>query len=609
MTIGKNILLLGLLLSSSAAAQQVPRQAIEDSVLGWMTVYHYTGVRPPLVVDAKHYSRAQLAIADSFVNWIQASYQPKGGLGDVLRTVSPKLGLYNQNDAALPQTYGAYAKTYFELKYSPARKLVPFTNSHLYWSIRANAMFGEPLLVLNTPTDYYFLIPGYGNPAVAERAETKRYDSSQHPAVKRYITWFNDARKSINVNATFVLLSHDNKPPFLAITKGEYLDKLAGAVDRKFAAEQAAAINGWPEGNARTAALKDADTRYQKRLTLLRTNRERYDGRLQDPAAVPSLQPDELLENYQDVFEGSGGPGARYPVYKIDPRMAALAAADSPQWILITWDGDLLDPVGKQMHEAILNNFNFDYVYNFFFDPAKVKGQPYRPLRSPDSKEAVVVSEASDAARKNAADPGVHFFEDFSTTALGKRPTAWAVGRSAGTIATLEGLPGNWAVMAGDAMLTPKQLRTPLPRDFTLSYDLVAAQNFTWGAKGLTLRLARETSPGTAESYLELKLRPGFDGRDGEAALETRFPSGYLTASKWLVAAGFSNNKQNNRITVSIRKSGETMQLFLDQNKIAEFDKAIPAGLLFNKLSFVVLGNASDEHDKFYVSQVRISSP
>jgi hypothetical protein len=76
-----------------------------------------------MTVDAKHYSSAQLAIADSFANWIQASYVPKGALGDVVRFVSTKLGLYNQNDAALPQTYGAVANTYFQLKYDSSGKI------------------------------------------------------------------------------------------------------------------------------------------------------------------------------------------------------------------------------------------------------------------------------------------------------------------------------------------------------------------------------------------------------------------------------------------------------------------------------------------------------
>src|SRR5678816_4732002 len=101
------------LLAATSFARQIPRPDLEDKVLGWMKVYNFTAPRPPMTVDGKHYSAAQLAIADSFANWIQASYLPKGGLGDVEIRVSDKLGLYNQNDAALPQTYGAVAKTYY----------------------------------------------------------------------------------------------------------------------------------------------------------------------------------------------------------------------------------------------------------------------------------------------------------------------------------------------------------------------------------------------------------------------------------------------------------------------------------------------------------------
>jgi hypothetical protein len=140
-----------------------------------------------------------------------------------------------------------------------------------------------------------------------------------------------------------------------------------------------------------------------------------------------------------------------------------------------------------------------------------------------------------------------------------------------------------------------------------LSYELVAAQNFTWGAKGLTMQLSKETSPGNSESFIKLKLRPGFDGRDGEATLETKFPSppGYSNVAKWYTAPGFSNNKKNNRITVIIKKIGETLQVFIDNTKIAEYEKAIPLAHLFNALSFDCGGNSA-ENDKFYISNIKI---
>ncbi len=599
-------LLLLMAMQPAASAQQIPRQSLEDSLIGWTKVHRFAAPRAPITVDGKRYSSAQLGIADSLANWIQASYTPRGALGQIIPMVSPKLGLYDKNDAALPQTYGAVAHTYMELKHDKNRKLVLYSSAHLTWSIRAHHVFGEPVQVLNTPTQHYFLMPGAGQSAV-ENAQSKRYDLSGHPAVKRFITYFNDQLRSSTANATFVVLSRDNKSPFVQITRAEYLDKLAGAVERKHAAERDAAIKGWPEGNARANALRAADDRYNTRVGLLATNRERYAGRLQEAAEVFSIQPDELLENYKDVFEGSGGPGGeRYPVYKVDPEMAELAKTDQPQWITVWWDGDLLDPVGKQQHDAILNNFDFQYVYDFFFAPEKVKGRPYKPLRSPEFREPVVVKAASEASRKSASDASVHLFEDFSTTAVGRAPNGWTVGRTSGTVANLDGLPGNWVVMAGDARLAPTQMR-PLPQNFTLTYELVAMQHFTWGAKGLTLQLANEKSPGHAESFLQLKLRPGYDGREGEAVIETRFPAGYLSGTKWLTAPGFSNDKQNNHITVSVKKTGETLEVSLDGNRIARFETAIPSGLLFNAMSFFVPGSTSDEKDRFYVSQIRIS--
>ncbi len=108
-----------------------------------------------------------------------------------------------------------------------------------------------------------------------------------------------------------------------------------------------------------------------------------------------------------------------------------------------------------------------------------------------------------------------------------------------------DGLEGNWVELKGH-YINATLLKKPLPQNFTLSYELAVPQNFTWGANGLALQLSKETSPGNAESYLNLRLRPGFDGKDGEAVIETKFtsPPGYLNGTKWMVAPGFSNNKK-----------------------------------------------------------------
>ena len=67
---------------------------------------------------------------------------------------------------------------------------------------------------------------------------------------------------------------------------------------------------------------------------------------------------------------------------------------------VVTRDGVIAtDPVAKQLQDAILNNFDFDYLYDFVFNPEKVKGRPYKPRRSPTASEPTVTAEASEAMK------------------------------------------------------------------------------------------------------------------------------------------------------------------------------------------------------------------
>jgi hypothetical protein len=611
----KIILFCGLSISAAISlAQPIPPQSIEDSILGWMKVYNFKGAKAPVKIDNKLYLVTQISICDSFVNWIQASYIPKGGLGDVKKSASEKLSSYNQFKVSLPQSYGAYAKIYVFLKYNSSRKIVPETDHHLYWGVFANQVPGWDVRDICTPFQYYFTMPSFESTHDGEETR-KIHDLTKTASLKPYTSFW---VKGIEAGGgtDYVLLCKDNRSPFIKITKGEYLQLLETAIPVFYEAEKKK-IDEENKGNQKNIDyfMKYLEEKKERFLSGLKKNRERYKNRLGD-IALTSAQPSLYDLEFSDVFSNGGvtdpeSTTGRVPVYKVDPAMAELCKKDKPQWILVSWWWSPNDPVEKYMHESIVNNFNFDYVYNFFFAPDKVKGQPYKPLRSPYYKEAVVVTNASETSKKNTADKNIFFFEDFSTTGIGQKPIGWqaklAYTGSTSVVTKLDGAEGNWAQMQGH-YISATLLKKPIPQDFTLSYDLIAAQNFTWGAKGLTLQLAKETSPGNAESYLKLKLRPGFDGADGQATLETSFPypPGYANESKWYPAPGFSNNKKNNRITVTIKKMGETLRVFLDKNKIAEYEKAIPAAHLFNALSFDCNGNSA-ENDRFYISNIKIT--
>jgi len=372
-------------------AQPIPRKSIEDSVIGWMKIYNFKGIKNPMKVDTKSYSAAQLSICDSFANWIQASYIPKGGLGDVKKSVSEKIGLYNQYEVALPQSYGAYAKTYTDLKYNSNHKMEPISNVGLYWGIFANKVPGWPIRDFITTTEYYFTLPSFEAYADGGEAVKKIHDITKVASLKSHTSFWVKNIEAGN-GTDYVLLCKDNRSPFIKLTKGEYLQLLETAIPKVYQAEKKK-IYEKEQGNQKSIDyfMKYLDDKNDKRITSLRSTKEKYKNRLSE-LALTSLQPSlSDLDNERDVFSNGyltdpESTSGRVPVYKIDPIMAELCKKDKPQWILISWWWSPNDSAEKYMHESIVNNFNFDYVYNFFFDVDKVKGQPYKPLRSPYAK-------------------------------------------------------------------------------------------------------------------------------------------------------------------------------------------------------------------------------
>jgi len=616
----KVIILCHILVSvTTSFAQPIPPKSIEDSVFGWYKVYHLKGAKENKIMDNRVYSIAQLSICDSLVNWIQASYIPKSGIGDVKKVVFPKKSVYSPYNTGLPQGFGVTSFLWsMEWKND---KIVPIQETEIPWGIAANEVPGISINMLSTEKQYYFFMEeGERFFDVTSEEVRKKYEIRTLPQFKKYTTWhLTSSRYDRNAGVVdAVLLCKNNQLPFIPVSIGELIQKTGEMIQVKHEEEKKKIIEK-AQGNQRDIVYfsKYEDEKFEKAKASVIKLLEKYKTRMADHASLPSNYDYIDLSNGYDMFTRSKIEESPYsvprlfPVYKLAPNTYELCKKDQPQWILVTWSWMTSDIGELYMHESIINNFNFDYVYNFFFDPEKVKGQLYKPLRSPVYKEAVVVTEASEASKKNTTDKNIHFFEDFSTTGIGKKPIGWyaksSIEGSTSVVTKLDGLGGNWAVLKGQ-YLNATLLKKPLPQNFTLSYDLVAAQNFTWGAKGLTIKLAKETTPGNAESYLTLKLRPGSGGNDGEATLETKFPSppGYSNGTKWYAAPGFSNNKKNNHITVTIKKMEETVQVFIDKTKIAEYEKAIPLALSFNAISFDCSGN-SGENDKFYISNIKIT--
>ena len=257
---------------------------MEDQVLGWIRIYDYKPATAPITVDTRVYSPAQLSIARLFTSWMQASYLPKGALGDVLQLRNAKLSPYNQNTAAHPQAYGALAKLYMQLKYGVNKKIEPLTTDSLNWGIEANGTYGESMDTISTPERYYFTLPTFEQQGYGTDLD-KAADVSRHPVLGQFPTRF--VRDSRTGNKRVVVLTKDHQDPFIKITKGEYLQALEAAVARKYETEtQKIARDN--KGNQKSIDYFTGylNTNHEKRMAVLRSNKDKYRTRLQETAEV-----------------------------------------------------------------------------------------------------------------------------------------------------------------------------------------------------------------------------------------------------------------------------------------------------------------------------------
>lgn len=625
----KVIFLTLLVASFSAQAQPVyvdrigfNLESIADIDIGWMEIRKHTTATEGKQLGDRIYSAKQIDNCQKFVEWMQQSYLPRGCLGNTtyyqnyipkFSGTNSKLGnAIDMHRQALPHLYGAVSRMYMFLKKDAQGKFVPQNTFAETWNVEANQLenISMPVSFISSADEYYFVLPDFNSNAKSydanDKAASNFKDFNIHKNIQAYQHFYIPPKTMNDFPHYVVVLTNNNKKlPFEKITIGDFFTQ----VEKQLPVWQKV-----DPVSAENFALA------QKNLARLK---EKYKAKWDDIAELDLSNTDFSLtgfvnatEGYSDMFDnkdiyGKKGVYTTFPILKVSKAAKELCKKDEPQWLVVRWTvGMCTRAFNIHLHESILNNFNFEYLYNFFYDPQKVKGQSYKPLRSPSFREAVVVTEPSEATKKNNTDKNIFFFEDFSTTVVGKIPIGWkseiGSGGSQGLVTNLEGLGGNWAVVA-DYTITPTKIKKPLPQNFTLSFDVVVTQNFTWGAKTLRFKLAKETSAGNAESFINLGMRPGYGGSGGEVSLETKFPSppGYSNGSYSFVAPGFSNNKKNNRISVTIKKKDEMLQVFIDNNKIAEYEKAIPAAHLFNALSFYSYN--SGPNDKFYISNIKIT--
>lgn len=394
----KKIFLLGFLTLAITTQAQVYREnigftleSIADLNIGWIKVYTHPNAPAGKTLGDRVYSAKQIGYSQQFVEWMQQSYVPKGCLGQAgyYQNAIPKFSgtnsrLGNALDAhvaALPHLFGAFSKMYMFLKKDGAGKFVPQNNFGAYWRIEANQLqhISKPVSFISSADEYYFVLPDYSsNPKgykPDDEAASKLMGFATH--FKAYQHFYIPPKIVSDDQQYVVLMSKNNKLPFEKITIGEFFTQ---------AEKQLPVWQKIDPVSAENYALA------QKNLNRLK---EKYKPQWNDTAEI-KLSSNQITlqdfvnarEDHTDIFDhrdlyGKEGTTPTFPILKVNKAALALCKTDQPQWLVIRWTMGMPNAAfNKHLHESIMNNFNFDYVYQYFFGDNKSVGA-YKPLRFP----------------------------------------------------------------------------------------------------------------------------------------------------------------------------------------------------------------------------------
>jgi len=397
----KKIFLLSFLATAMTTQAQVYRdrigftlESIAEINIGWIKIYNHPTAPTAKTLGNRVYSAKQIGYSQQFVEWMQQSYLPKGCLGSAAyyQNAIPKFSGTNsrlgnavdEHLAALPHMYGAFSKMYMYLKKDENGKFVPQNNFAAYWRIEANQLqhISKPVSFISSADEYYFVIPDFSS-----NPKGYSYDDKAASNLMGFDTYFKAYRhfyippKIVGDDQQYiVIMSKDNELPFEKITIGEFFIQ---------------AEKQLPVWQKIDPVSSENFSIAQKNITRLK---EKYKSKWNDTAEIKLSSNQIMLQDFvnakegnPDIFDNKDMYGKEvtipvFPILKVKKIALSLFRTDQPQWLVIRWTmGMPNESFNKYLHESIMNNFNFIYVYNYFFGNNKIT-EVYKPLRSPSDK-------------------------------------------------------------------------------------------------------------------------------------------------------------------------------------------------------------------------------
>ena len=295
------------------------------------------------------------------------------------------------------------------------------------------------------------------------------------------------------------------------------------------------------------------------------------------------------------------------------------------------------------MYRSFTENLNYEYIYNYFFDPEKVKGKSYTAANEEQLKARLEEYRKKNIAAINPAAPSAAhsdavFFDDFSSGKEGGDPANWFFKRYGkhAVVTDVKNQPGKWLQLGYGTPVNPSLLKKPLPENFSVAYDLVTDGDFTsrtGGSATLSLNTRSAAADGTEitggnGTRISIEIASGnesdYDNNNYRGLLRVRINStpevntqNYADGLSYeYPLREFTNKKTKVHISVSVKNN--ILTVLVNNTPVAVSTNfkmtygakciscGVPAGTKFNAVFWNNTTSDAD-HIKVYMSNIKIT--
>ncbi|MEZ4800641.1 MAG: OmpA family protein [Flavobacteriales bacterium] len=204
--------------------------------------------------------------------------------------------------------------------------------------------------------------------------------------------------------------------------------------------------------------------------------------------------------------------------------------------------------------------------------------------------------------------------DDFSNVEIGDYPIDWNT-NSGGEIVTVDGLEGKWFQLSRTGVYMPEYI-TDLPENFTLEYDLICNEGFSYYSTPFATWFTALENPsadfvnhGRFDSQphgVRVELHPKGTGSDGGSTYFINYDADGRELIKNDVRTDqFNSSNGNTKIHVSIWRQKTRLRVYVNQDKVLDLPRAFNPGTKYNRIVFSRW--ESSDNDLYLFSNLRLA--